>query len=739
MKAYVKDEHQKKGRFGGHKYRLTIAMPVSNQVKTIRRCLDSLVPLLKAVPSELIITDTGSTDGTIEIAREYTDHIEVFPWCDDMSAARNVGLRAAQGEWFMSIDDDEWFDDVSEIIEFFNSGECDNYCSASYIQRNYAEVGGSLYADFNTPRIVRIIGDIHYEGRIHDAIIGRYDPLKMLHSYVNHYGFAFANKEEQMKKFNRNISALLKDHEEFPTEIRFIYQIIREYSIIKEYKTAIEWCHKGLEVEKEYPHRMRRFEIIVTLIRNYYNSEQFQKAVETAEDILDADKKIETFHLDIYWILMLSFIKLQKYEQAISAGLMYFEIYQQYKAGKLDNGALLYGGTDSIEPPIHEQIRLELVQSYIELDKYEEAKQHFDKINMCDLQTVESQTVLVGIAIAVKTGQYERVADLYEKIQKTNNQTKQTAFIYNTESYLRLHKDECANIIKALAHIISNDPYILLNKLRLADTVGDNDETLNLIHWFTSSFSDWSPCYSDILYIAMKQSLDITPFFNLFDVEDLQLYTNQIVSDHPDFASVIIEYFSKYSYNNNLVGLYWSICLRERVVLFSEGMNSEQYIAAMKSYTLDVANYAHNIYLPEMFTEENIFVLPRAYRFGHYMQRAFSAKENGNDVGFIQNMKMALLNYPVMKNQIQYIMDYYEEQQKLQKQQQKKQSNEFAELANEVKAQIEQFLLQGEYEQAELILVQLAEMLPDDDDIARYRIQIQAAQLPKETGSKIQQ
>ncbi len=105
--------------------------------KTLDKCLSSLKPLLKAVPSELIITDTGSTDSTVEIAQKYTDHIIHFEWCDDFSAARNTGLDAARGEWFLYLDGDEWFDDVTELVDFFNSGECDQYGTMAYIQRNY--------------------------------------------------------------------------------------------------------------------------------------------------------------------------------------------------------------------------------------------------------------------------------------------------------------------------------------------------------------------------------------------------------------------------------------------------------------------------------------------------------------------------------------------------------------------------------------------------------------------------
>ncbi|HEX3037466.1 MAG TPA: glycosyltransferase [Oscillospiraceae bacterium] len=739
MKAYIKEEHEHKGRFNGHKYRLTVAMPVSNQVKTIRRCLDSLVPLLKAVPSELIITDTGSTDGTIEICREYTDHIENFPWCDDMSAARNVGMKAAQGEWFLSIDDDEWFENVDEIIEFFNSGECDNYSSASYIQRNYLKLDGSYYLDHHTPRIVRLIGDIHFEGRIHDTIINRYHPTKYFHSYVHHYGFAFVDRESRLAKFRRNVSGLQKDIEEFPTELRFIYQMIKEYATIGEFKTAIEWGLKGLAIEKEYPNKGRRCEITVQVIKCYYADSQFQMAADMAEKFLADDQEIEIYHMDVYWLQMFAYMGLGQYEKGVQAALGYFATYKQFKAGKLDNEALLIGGSDSMMPRSYADALFAIAKCYTHLNEYECAVEYFDRIDLYEIDLDKFPIILLGINIAAKKGKYERIADLYIKIQQTNDEKKQNDFIEVIEDYIKKEKHVRTDIVKALAQVKSDCPYVQLNKLRCADEDENHEETRSLIGWFVDNFKEWNPYYADVLYISMKQDVDITPFIDLFDVEDLQLYTAQIISNHLDFATVTIYYFLKHSYNDSLKGLYWSICLRERVVLFSEGMSFEQYVNYFKGYSLDVGSYAHQIYQSKMFTEENISILPRAYRFGHYASLAFDAYQSGDELAYVRNFKIALQHYPIMKGPIGTLLKYLEEIHKIQDERAQTQNEEFSKLANEVKTQIEQFLLQKQYEQAAAVLAELAEMLPQDEDVKRYRLQIQSALAPKEIGTKIPQ
>ena len=64
-----------------------------------------------------------NSDGSLAIAREYADKVVHFTWYDDFAAARNAGLEQCQGKWFMFLDDDEYYDDVTPLIDFFHNPE----------------------------------------------------------------------------------------------------------------------------------------------------------------------------------------------------------------------------------------------------------------------------------------------------------------------------------------------------------------------------------------------------------------------------------------------------------------------------------------------------------------------------------------------------------------------------------------------------------------------------------------
>ena len=85
---------------------LSLCMIVKDEEEVIRRCLDSVINIV----DEIIIVDTGSTDKTKEIAKEYTRKVYDFKWIDDFSEARNFSFSKASKEYILWMDADEYFD-----------------------------------------------------------------------------------------------------------------------------------------------------------------------------------------------------------------------------------------------------------------------------------------------------------------------------------------------------------------------------------------------------------------------------------------------------------------------------------------------------------------------------------------------------------------------------------------------------------------------------------------------------
>ena len=81
-------------------------MIVKNEHETIPLCLKSVRGLF----DEIVVVDTGSTDRTKEIAREFGARVFDFVWVDDFAAARNAALARATGDYAFWLDADDVVD-----------------------------------------------------------------------------------------------------------------------------------------------------------------------------------------------------------------------------------------------------------------------------------------------------------------------------------------------------------------------------------------------------------------------------------------------------------------------------------------------------------------------------------------------------------------------------------------------------------------------------------------------------
>lgn len=110
---------------------ISIIVPVYNVSEYVGTCLDSL--LRQTYQNvEIIVIDDGSTDNSGRIcdqyAEKYSDKIKVIHTENHgLSAARNVGLKAANGKYLAFVDSDDWIEEeMCEILlENLNKSNAD--------------------------------------------------------------------------------------------------------------------------------------------------------------------------------------------------------------------------------------------------------------------------------------------------------------------------------------------------------------------------------------------------------------------------------------------------------------------------------------------------------------------------------------------------------------------------------------------------------------------------------------
>jgi tetratricopeptide (TPR) repeat protein len=89
-----------------HPVGVSACLIVRDEERVLSACLKSIRPWVE----EICVVDTGSRDGSAEIARAYGARIESFEWCDDFAAARNRSIEMARHAWILVLDADELFE-----------------------------------------------------------------------------------------------------------------------------------------------------------------------------------------------------------------------------------------------------------------------------------------------------------------------------------------------------------------------------------------------------------------------------------------------------------------------------------------------------------------------------------------------------------------------------------------------------------------------------------------------------
>lgn len=689
---------------------LTISLLVSNRKDTIRKCMESIKPLLDAVPSELIAVDTGCTDGSVDIVREYTDKVVPFVWCKDFSAARNAGLMQATGEWFLYLDDDEWFEDVTEIIEFFNSGEYKQYDTAWYIQRNYLDMTGENYKDCQTSRVCKRTPGLHFINKVHECFSTAGRKIKLFTSYVHHYGYVYKSEEEAKKHSERNVSLLLQELEENPNNLRLTCQLIQEYRAVKKFKEAKELCEKVLAETKE-PYGNVFVQYIITCLPAI---ERTQKNEAGTEEML---KKVrETYPMTkLSWLVcavenIMASENVENYEAILKKLPEYFVAYdqvqemgQEVKYQEVMDRAF-YTSQDMYVHMLENGVKL-----CSECKQYELVKILYERISQLPNSAISETRLQTYASCLFKMYLESNLGDVFFKhygklLERSGENDKICANIEKLWISIPGKRGELADGFESLHR---KEPIFLLLHLLYWLQRGNRQEISQTIREYFSVSKGKFDAHIVALCLA-------TPVYE----EEVLRYV-----DFTTFQQGVALYLKEKLYGNvwNLKQtepvwdkkyvLYWhyaNMAWEEDKLLHQENVSAQMLL----EYVDAVLAYASFYFSKEMLTEENRRWLPQNCQFALYVKVAWNAKKQGNSKAWTENMKKAAKVYPPMIAALQSVLK--EEAERMAA---VKVSPEMRQLAAELKRNVRELIEAGEYLEAKKFIQALKEYVPDDEEI----------------------
>lgn len=263
---------------------VTVCIIAKNEEKHIEECLKHL----KKYDMEVIVTDTGSTDRTKEIAEKYADKVVEFAWIDDFAAARNYCASFASNNWILVIDCDEYVNSINVKGLRIMMQKYPRYTGVirlkNLIVRSDGETG---YVSDDVPRMYNK-NFFHFAFPIHEQI--RYkDPAKkdeamdafLIPMEVIHHGYALTS-EEMEKKQKRNLDLLYKAIELNPKDGYNYFQMGQSHFVLGNVDAAIEAYEKGMSLIDSTDNLFVP-EMIMSLAKAYRMKDRFPEALALME------------------------------------------------------------------------------------------------------------------------------------------------------------------------------------------------------------------------------------------------------------------------------------------------------------------------------------------------------------------------------------------------------------------------------------------------------------------------
>lgn len=230
---------------------LSVCIITKNDAYKLAKCLKAL----KGKPWEIVVADTGSTDGSRDIVIQAGAKLCSFEWCDDFSAARNFVASEASNDMILMLDTDEYLKDTD--AELLSRDIEDNPQKIGRIRRDNLVMNAG--EEQHEMEFISRIYDrriYHYEGRVHEQIVpldkdvapGYYQTgVSVLHDGYIKTGESGNDKAENKADRNRRLLLLeLKDHEDDPY---ILYQLGKTEYYSGNYEKAAEYLGKMLGID----------------------------------------------------------------------------------------------------------------------------------------------------------------------------------------------------------------------------------------------------------------------------------------------------------------------------------------------------------------------------------------------------------------------------------------------------------------------------------------------------------
>ncbi len=270
---------------------ISLCIIAKNEEQSLPNCLLHIGKIV----DEIILVDTGSTDKTVEIAKQAGAKIYKKKWKNDFSDARNFAIKKATGKWILFLDADEMIPltETKKIQPLLDNPMFEGYLLNIHTYLPHM----ALPILSQSLRLFRNRKEYQYQHRVYERI-------------------------SENLVTNTKETDIILEHRPNPVKYRDMKQL-------KDKLVANELEEHPTDAYLRYAYGIELF-----------NNRKFEKSIEQFQLAIKYGDPHHLFSPHLYKLLVLSQIELKKYHDALTTakqGLEYFPTYTDlnYYLGKI--------------------------------------------------------------------------------------------------------------------------------------------------------------------------------------------------------------------------------------------------------------------------------------------------------------------------------------------------------------------------------------------------------------------
>lgn len=664
---------------GNNKPLLSIGMIVKNEEEHLEKCLKALEPLRNKIDCELVIADTGSTDKTKEIAQKYADILFDFEWINDFSAARNAVMDRCSGKWYLSLDADEYLDpDIDELLTFFKSEYVEKATSMYVAINNYLDPNDKeQYSLFYAQRLVNMSTGVRFFGSIHEVFEEKSHKLQgcLKKTVFWHDGYINNLSLITKEKGKRNLELIEKEIEKNPDNILRVFQAI-ESSYTPEQlqrysRKIVELVNKKVENSEvlaptSYSHAIRT--------ACMYEMPELEEWMETAFNRYPNSLYTK---IDVSYMAIFEAKKKENYKDIVKYGNIYFDGIYEMDNGKSEN-ELRFGSVSAGKKNNRESVAMDMALSYAHLYEFDKCKELLLKY---PVWSISIGNIMMWCSIAYYIWQKIDLSDLFKEIGERLYQcdnldelTKKRKDIFEQRTKNEFYYTTCQNDdIEITDDILPDRPaYPIIADLGNCD-LGNAAmvmlaEDVNEIEFYINRIDKWRDIpFTVYMYLIIKNVRFSEKFYlqTSNEIENIAgSFMNAVGKNNIETVFDWVKCCKNEEYSMDLLWRYDILIAIFRYIDWKDKESIYKYHDVIKEYLILSEKFLDWYYNPNLLTEKTILVLPSMHCFAWFMIQYEKSEKYGNSTKSISWLKKALDVAPSMKNFINSMLQYSQDNEK---------------------------------------------------------------------------